>query len=456
MANPALADDPATQFGPLLRRYRSAAGLTQRVLADLSTVSVRAIRDLEQGKAQPRPDTVRLLTGALRLGRDASDDLKLAAGGRAGRTLREEYGPHIAVPPTVLTPMFGRDAELGAIIGELASDNGRLVTLHGLPGVGRTRLAVAVAADLHSAGTPVLWVSAPHAYGALTQPVRDIRLAALLTTAVAALFGAGTTALAGLIGERDTLLVVDDVNAANLHVDALLGLLGDCPRLRVLVTADGQCGLPGERPFLLAPLPVPATVEPRLLAEEPAVRLFVHHVTAARQRLSAADAPDIAELCLLTDGLPPALAAAASWLEVFDLPTLREVLAADPGALVDADLMGRLAARVAALAPADRAALAGLTGPARTLAEVATSTGRTVAAAGGLVRDLVQRGLIRARHVAGRSRFAVPVLVGALLRGEHRMTAPARIEVEQPRRPPLAVAVVPSDGPRAALTTVTT
>jgi transcriptional regulator with XRE-family HTH domain len=415
MANPALVDDTVTHFGPLLRRHRSDAGLTQRVLADLSTVSIRAIRDLELGKAQPRPDTVRLLTGALRLGGNASDNLELAAGGRAGRALREDYGPRIAAPPTVLTPMFGRDTELGAIIRELASGNGRLLTLHGLPGVGRTRLAAAVAADLHGAGTPVLWVSAPHADGALTQPVRDIRLAALVTTAAAALFGAGTTALAELIGDRDTLLVVDDVTSASLHADALLGLLGDCPHLRVLVTADGPCGLPGERPFLLAPLPVPTTVEPQVLAGEPAVRLFVHHVTVARQQLSAADAPDIAEVCVLTDGLPPALAAAASWLEVYDLPTLREVLAADPGALVGADLMDRLAVRVAALAPADRAALAALTGPAHTLAEVAASTGRSVAATGVLVRDLLQRGLIRARHVAGRSQFAVPVLVGALL-----------------------------------------
>jgi predicted ATPase len=180
----------------------------------------------------------------------------------------------------------------------------------------------------------------------------------------------------------------------------------------VLVTADRPCGLPGERPFLLAPLPVPASAEPRVLAEEPAVRLFVHH---ARRRFTAADAVDIAEVCALTDGLPPALASAASWLDVYDLRTLRDLLRADPGVLVGTDLMARLGARVAALNPTERAALAGLSGPARTLDEVATSTGRTIAATGALVRDLLQRGLIGARHAAGQSRFAVPALVGALL-----------------------------------------
>jgi len=406
MAHP----DTATQFGPLLRRHRTAVGLTQRTLADLSTVSVRAIRDLERGRARPRQDTVRLLTSALRLGRGASDDLELAAGGRAGR-LRDEYGPHLAVPPPVLTPMFGREAELGAVVREIGA--GRLATLHGLPGVGRTRLAAAVAADVHRTGMPVLWVTAPNADNPLAQPMRDPRLADAVADVAAALFGAAPVpTLAELLGERDTLLVVDGVGGSTLNTGALLGMLGDCPGLRVLVTADRPCGLPGERPFLLAPLPVPTGAEPRVLAEEPAVRLFVHH---ARRRFEAADAADIAEVCALTDGLPPALAAAASWLDVYDLRTLRDLLHADPGVLVGADLMARLGARVATLAPADRAALAGLSGPARTLDEVATSTGRTIAAAGALVRDLLQRGLIGARHAAGQARFAVPALVGALL-----------------------------------------
>jgi hypothetical protein len=56
-----------------------------------------------------------------------------------------------------------------------------------------------------------------------------------------------------------------------------------------------------------------------------------------------------------------------------------------------------------------------MAGPARTLAEVAACTGRTAAASAALVRDLMQRGLIRACHVAGRSRFTVPALVDALL-----------------------------------------
>jgi predicted ATPase len=384
------------------------------MLADLSTVSVRAIRDLERGRAKPRQDTVRLLVGALRLGRRATDDLESAAGGRTGG-LREEYGPALAAPPPVLTPMFGRDAELGAVVREVAAGDGRLLTLHGLPGVGRTRLAAAVAVAVHRTGMPVLWVTAPDADGPLPQQVRDPRLTDLVGSVAAALFDAATAApaLGELLGDRDTLLVVDGVGDTPPSAGALVGMLGDCPGLRVVVTADRPCGLPGERPFLLAPLPRPTTVEPRLLAEEPAVRLFVHH---ARRRFDAVDAPDIAQVCALTDGLPPALAAAASWLDIYDLRTLHNLLHTNPNVLVSADLMARLGARVATLAPADRAALASLTGPARTLDEVAAATGRTIAAAGVLVRDLLQRGLLGGgAAVGGQSCFAVPSLVSALL-----------------------------------------
>ncbi|MDH2427974.1 helix-turn-helix transcriptional regulator [Sphaerisporangium sp. TRM90804] len=59
-------------FCDLLRYFRTRAGITQQQLADLSTISTRAIRDLERGRAErPRGDTIRLLADALRIhGRD--------------------------------------------------------------------------------------------------------------------------------------------------------------------------------------------------------------------------------------------------------------------------------------------------------------------------------------------------------------------------------------------------
>lgn len=79
------------RFAELLLHYRTRAGITQQQLADLSTISTRAIRDLERGRAEhPRRDTVRLLADALRIeGRDRAtfeDSAKPRAG--AGRSCR--------------------------------------------------------------------------------------------------------------------------------------------------------------------------------------------------------------------------------------------------------------------------------------------------------------------------------------------------------------------------------
>jgi transcriptional regulator with XRE-family HTH domain len=60
------ADGSPPTFGPMLKRYRLAAGLTQEELAERARLSARAITDLERGvRRAPRPDTVALLVEAL-------------------------------------------------------------------------------------------------------------------------------------------------------------------------------------------------------------------------------------------------------------------------------------------------------------------------------------------------------------------------------------------------------
>ncbi|USX53645.1 helix-turn-helix domain-containing protein [Lentzea sp. HUAS12] len=370
MATPPALDPGLPPFALLLRRHRSRVGLTQRELADLSTVSVRAIRDLEQGRAlRPRPDTVRLIAEGLRLGSRARHDLEVAA----DPDRRAEVDSAAAVPPTSLAAQVGRDVETGALAAELAGGC-RLATVVGLPGVGKTRFAAAVAEVLH-ARMPVLWA------GADSTPLRDARLAGLVTAWSTAVRTGGRVDddLAEVIGARSALVVLDGVDGP-VRGDGVLRLLADCPGVRVLITAPAPCGLAGERVFLLSGLE-PADAARLLLAEQ--------H--------GPVDAVEVDRLCQALDGVPAALAAVGSWLSVYPLS---ELAATDPACLLD-DVLVR--------------ALAGAAAPYRRFLEDLPPRFGPSADTGRLLRDLLQRGLVRPVETGTGRSFTVSPLIRSVL-----------------------------------------
>src|SRR4051812_2594094 len=230
------------KFGNLLKISRLRCGLTQRQLADLSTVSVRAIRDLESGRAcRPRPDTVRLLADGLRLAGAGRADFESAA--RAEHTAAAPA----AELPAPLGVMPGRDTERAELRALLASGTQRLVTLTGLSGVGKTRLATAVAQTLRDTdGLVASWVTAA-----------DLgRSAGATTGSLLVLDGidgqgglCGQGALCGHGGQGGLCGHRGGTTAD--EVAALLHRRGD---LRVLCTARSPLAVPGERVVPLAPL----------------------------------------------------------------------------------------------------------------------------------------------------------------------------------------------------------
>src|SRR5215204_759876 len=142
----------APTFGDLLRRHRRACALTQEGLAERSGVSARAISDLERGsRAYPYRETATLLSDALGLMGSERASLLAAARRPLLSAALTTASPRAVGIPRPLTALIGRDRELGELEALLRDDRLRLLTLSGPAGVGKTRLAVAVAADLSGA-----------------------------------------------------------------------------------------------------------------------------------------------------------------------------------------------------------------------------------------------------------------------------------------------------------------
>ncbi|CAA9527430.1 MAG: hypothetical protein AVDCRST_MAG73-519 [uncultured Thermomicrobiales bacterium] len=216
----------------------------------------------------------------------------------------------VAWLPTPLTALLGRDAEVAELVGLLATH--RLVTLTGPGGVGKTRLAVEVA-RVAAAGFPdgVAFVD--------LSPVRDPDL---VLPAAAHVLGVREApdvpvpeALAAAIGDRRTLLVLDNLEQVIEAAPAIAALLAACPHLAVLATSRAPLAVRGERVLPVEPFPVQAAAASLgVLAASPAARLFAERAAAVKPgfALTEDNLPAVAAICSRLDGLPLAIELAAA------------------------------------------------------------------------------------------------------------------------------------------------
>jgi transcriptional regulator with XRE-family HTH domain len=424
------------RFGELLRRHRIDRGATQRQLADLSTVSVRAIRDLELGKAhRPRRDTVQLIAEGLGLTGQERAHFEKAAGGSANELkLSYETGP--VPPPAPMDTLVGREAEVWMLGDLLGTGNLRLVSITGLPGIGKSRIALEIAGFLHREHRlPVLWSSAP-TQSCATRDTGSEPLSALVGAALNLPAAAAAVTLQAelrtLVGDQPTLLVMDGYERAGIDATALAALLQHCRGLRVLITARTPFQLPGEREFPLAPLAVPGErAEANLdeLAEIGSVKLLTRCIARPGFRLTTANAPAISALCRLLDGIPDSLQLAASWFMVYTAETLLEYVRTDPFAFVTDDLRTSLRTELAAL-DHDERALLGRLGEldSWSMSDVSRLGHREPAGCARLVRRLLMHGMARTSAGPDSGHFAVLELVKYL--GPERRSALHRLEDE--------------------------
>ena len=214
--------------------------------------------------------------------------------------------------PAPLAPLVGREREAAVVRALLAHPDVRLLTLTGPGGVGKTRLALRVAADLAEGFADGVGFVA---LAAIADPAR-------VSSAIAQALGLRDgrdpldALLAGL-GHRTFLLVLDNFEQILDAAPVVADLLAACPNLKVLVTSRETLNLYGEQAYLVPALALPDLAclpPPAELVRVEAVRLFVERARAANAdfALTETNAPTVAAICARLDGLPLAIELAAA------------------------------------------------------------------------------------------------------------------------------------------------
>jgi predicted ATPase/DNA-binding CsgD family transcriptional regulator len=293
-----------------LRAERRALGLTQAALARELGVATNTIARWERAEMPIRnPELV-----------------------HAGMQRLRRLQPNTqAAPPSNLladlSSFVGRERELAEVYNLLGST--RLLTLTGMGGVGKTRLARRVAADVTGRFADGVWLVE---LGSLQDP-------ALVLLEVAATLGIHQrsrqslrSTLEAALRARELLLVLDNCEHLITACAELVELvLRVGPRVRVLATSREALGLAGETVCLVPPLSVPSptrvsTIQDVLSSE--AGRLFVERARAATSRfpLDAPTARSIAQICQQLDGIPLALELAAARVDVLQVNQIADRL----------------------------------------------------------------------------------------------------------------------------------
>ncbi|MFN8591103.1 MAG: tetratricopeptide repeat protein [Thermomicrobiales bacterium] len=317
-----MAVDRSQPFGVLLKSLRQRADLTQEELAEKAGLSARAVSDLERQCKQPYKTTAEMLANGL--GLSGEDRIAFVAARRQTRGLGDDNGGRrrvvLPVPPNTL---IGREREVRDACALLSQSAVRLLTLTGPGGVGKTRLALAVAEEL-----------ADHVAQVRLIALESIDDPALVTPLICHALGVRETretpsfdALRDALQDTPTLLVLDNVEHLAGIAPDLANILSLCPKLTILATSRAALRLRAEHAFPVEPLALAAADDSLAdgdLTRYPALALFIARAQAVVPWVATTDgnAALIAQICARLDGLPLAIELAAPLLRVLSLKGL--------------------------------------------------------------------------------------------------------------------------------------
>lgn len=337
-------------FGEWLKRRRKTLDLTQEELAARADCSVFALRKIESGERKPSKQLAGLLAQALDIPeeeqaifirvargdlnlerlRASQPDLSHAAISdlRAlqqtqeiaiSNTGLEPATHHLPLPPT---PLLGRDTELAALERLFKDPQCRLLTLTGVGGIGKTRLAIEFASQHRNMFTD----------GVFYVPLAPLNAVESIVPAIAEVLGYSFSGSMDLEEQlirymsirmnRSALLVLDNLEHLIARSPGTTELVSEflqrLPCVKILTTSRERLNLQGEWMYELHGLPVPPAEFVDKLDDYSATVLFIQSAQRINTDLeiSVAEKLDLVRICRLVEGIPLAIELAAAWVGI--------------------------------------------------------------------------------------------------------------------------------------------
>jgi predicted ATPase/DNA-binding SARP family transcriptional activator len=321
------------QAADLLTRLHKAdpldESLFRRALSNLYSAGQRdealeafagLVRTLEQFGGEPEAKTLRLADAVRRGEVESAGDATAEA-----RSVAVPPGPssprhNLPLPPT---PFVGRQAQKQALAKDLADPTCRLLSLIGVGGVGKTRLALEVALTQVAQFRDGVWFVSLVSLGSA-----DFIVSAVADALRFSFYGATEPRLQLLdyLRGRQLLLVMDNFEHVLAGAVLIADILQTAPGVKVLATSRERLNLQAERVVYVGGLSYPELTGPTDPRGSDAVQLFLQSAkkSAAAFDPSETELATVARICALVEGLPLALELAGAWLDTLSLFEIAE------------------------------------------------------------------------------------------------------------------------------------